>query len=72
MDGLRVELYHDDEADNWHFRVPALSILGGGAPTREHATHDAVDAITFALEGDRDDDDLTAEVVYVPIGHPAT
>ena len=35
MSTLRVELFHDDEAGNWHYRVPALHINGGGTATRE-------------------------------------
>jgi len=29
---LRVELFFDEEASNWHYRVPALHINGGGTP----------------------------------------
>ena len=32
MGALRVELFFDDEASNWHYRVPALHINGGGTP----------------------------------------
>lgn len=52
MSALRVELFYDDEAANWHYRVPALSINGGGAPTREQAEDLCRQAIEFALEGD--------------------
>ena len=31
MTALRVELFSDDEADNRHFRVPALRINSGSA-----------------------------------------
>ena len=37
MSLLRVELFYDDEAGNWHYRVPALHINGGGTSTREEA-----------------------------------
>jgi hypothetical protein len=50
---LRVELFFDEEAGNWHYRVPALHINGGGTPTREDAERDALSAIAFALEGRR-------------------
>ena len=33
MSALRVELFFDEEAGNWHYRVPALHINGGGTPT---------------------------------------
>ena len=42
MSALRVELFFDQEANNWHYRVPALHINGGGAPTREEAEHDCL------------------------------
>jgi hypothetical protein len=29
MSTLRGELFHDEEARNWHYRVPALHINGG-------------------------------------------
>ena len=49
---LRVELFFDEEAGNWHYRVPARHINGGGTPTRGDAERDALSAIAFALEGD--------------------
>jgi hypothetical protein len=53
MSALRVELFHDEEARNWHYRVPALHINGGGTATREDAERECLSAIDFALEGDR-------------------
>lgn len=50
---LRAEFFVDDEANTWHYRVPALHINGGGTATREDAERDCLDAIEFALEGDR-------------------
>jgi hypothetical protein len=32
MSALRVELFFDEEAGHWHYRVPALHINGGGLP----------------------------------------
>lgn len=61
MSALRVELFFDVEAGNWHYRVPALHINGGGTTTREDAEHDALSAIAFALEGDPQDYDTDAE-----------
>jgi hypothetical protein len=62
---LRVELFHDDEAGNWHYRVPALHINGGGAVTREEAERDCLSAIDFALAGDPADyDDATDAVAF--------
>src|SRR5260221_13931905 len=51
MSALRVELFWDEEAGNWHYRVPALHINGGGTATREDAEREALSAISFALEG---------------------
>jgi hypothetical protein len=42
MSALRVELFFDDEAGNWHYRVPALRINGGGTPTREDAEQECL------------------------------
>jgi hypothetical protein len=67
MSLLRVELFHDDEADNWHFRVPALHINGGGTPTREEAERDSLAAINFALQGDPHDYDPTAEALTLDV-----
>ena len=61
MSALRVELFFDEEAGNWHYRVPALHINGGGTATLEDAEHDALSAIAFALEGDPQDYDTDAE-----------
>jgi hypothetical protein len=63
MSMLRAELFHDDEAGNWHFRVPALHINGGGTATREDAERECLAAIGFALQGDPRDFDSTAETV---------
>jgi hypothetical protein len=68
---LRAELIWDDEAEIWHFRVPALHINGGGNPTREEAERACLDAIAFALEGDPADYDpaaiaLSLDVSVVP------
>ena len=60
---LRVELFFDEEAGNWHYRVPALHINGGGAPTREDAEQDCLSAIAFALKGDPHDYDTDAETL---------
>lgn len=63
MSALRVELFYDDEAGNWHYRVPALHINGGGAATREDAERDCIAAIMFALQGDPRDYDPDADTV---------
>jgi hypothetical protein len=63
MSALRVELFFDEEAGNWHHRVPALYINGGGTPTREDAERECLSAIAFALEGDPRDYDADAETL---------
>jgi len=67
MSLLRVELFNDDEAGNWHFRVPALHVNGGGTATREEAERACLDAISFALQGDPRDYDADAEAVTLDV-----
>jgi hypothetical protein len=64
---LRVEFYFDDEARNWHYRVPALHINGGGAASREDAERDCMDAISFALQGDPNDYDSDSDAVTLDV-----
>ena len=64
---LRVELFFDEEAGNWHYRVSALHINGGGTATREDAERDAMSAIAFALEGDPRDYDTDAETLTLDV-----
>ena len=63
MSALRVELFFDEEAGNWHYRVPALHINGGGTPTRADAERECLSAIAFVLQGDPRDYDADAETV---------
>ena len=67
MSALRVELFFDDEAGNWHYRVPALHINGGGTLTRQGAERECLSAIAFALEGDPRDYDGDAEAVTLDV-----
>jgi hypothetical protein len=67
MSTLRVELFHDDEAGNWHYRVPALRINGGGSATREEAEQDCLAAINFALQGDPRDYGTGAETIILDV-----
>jgi hypothetical protein len=60
---LRAEFFFDDETSTWHFRVPALHIIGGGAGSREDAHQECVDAIAFVLEGDPAEYDQTSQAV---------
>jgi hypothetical protein len=64
---LRAEFFRDEEANNWHCRVPALHINGGGAATREDAERQCLDAIAFALEGDPSEYDSDAQAVALEV-----
>jgi hypothetical protein len=64
---MRVELFYDGDAGNWHYRVPALHINGGGTPTRADAERECLSAIAFALEGNPDDYDPAAETVTLDV-----
>ena len=57
---LRVELFLDEEAGNWHYRVPTLH-SNGGTSTREDAERECLSAIASALEGDPQDYDTDVE-----------
>ncbi len=67
MSTLRVELFWDEEAGNWHYRVPALHINGGGTATREDAERESLSAIAFALEGDPGEFDPSAQSVTLDV-----
>jgi len=67
MSALRVELFWDEEAGNWHYRVPALHINGGGTATREDAERESLSAIAFALEGDPREFDPSAQAVTLDV-----
>lgn len=54
---LRVESYFNDEACNWHYRVPDLHIIGGGTASHADAERHCVDAISFVLQVDPNDYD---------------
>jgi hypothetical protein len=67
MSTLRVELFFDDEASNWHYRVPALHINGGGTQTRSDAERECLSAIAFALEGDPEEYDSSADALTLDV-----
>jgi hypothetical protein len=52
MSALRVELFYDEEAGNWHYRVPAPHINGSGTATRADAERECRAAIAFAIDDD--------------------
>jgi hypothetical protein len=68
MSTLRVELFLEQEAGSWHYRVPALRISGGGTATRAQAERESIDAIMLALEGDDPTDyDSEADAVTLDV-----
>jgi hypothetical protein len=67
MSARRVELFYDEEASNWHYRVPDLRINGGGTETRAEAERESRPAIAFALAGDPRDYDPGAETVMLQV-----
>ena len=64
---LRAEFFFDDEANTWHYRVPALHINGGGTATREGAQRECLDAIAFALEGDPSEYDSNTQAIALTV-----
>jgi hypothetical protein len=64
---LRAEFFVDDEAHNWHYRVPALHINGGRAATCDEATRQCLEAVVFALDGDPSDFDSDAHAVALQV-----
>lgn len=64
---LRAEFYVDDDTRNWHFWVPVQRILGGGVQARDEAQRECLAAIEFALEGDPNDYDTTADAVDLEV-----
>jgi hypothetical protein len=64
---LRAEFFFDNKANNWHDRVPALHINGGGAGTRDDAERECMEVIDFALEGDPAEYDNAAQAITLEI-----
>jgi hypothetical protein len=64
---LRAEFFFDDEARNWHFRVPALHIIGGGVATRADAERACLEAIEFALEGNPSEYDDASQAINLKV-----
>lgn len=64
---LRAEFYEDDQAKNWHYRVPALHINGGGTRTRIEAERECLEAIAFALQGDPSEYDSEAVTITLDV-----
>ncbi len=67
---LRVESCFNDEACNWHYRVPALHIIGGGTASTKTPSV-TVDAISFVLQVDPNDCDCDAVALDVSVAPAA-
>jgi isocitrate dehydrogenase len=60
---LHVEVFHDNEVDQWGYTVPALSIVGTGCNSRDDAERFAVEAIQVAIESGDDEVGPNTEVL---------
>ncbi len=56
----RAEFFYDEESENWGFHVPARRIVGSGK-TRAEAERNAAEAISFALECEREEQEHAKE-----------
>ena len=62
---LQVELFYDNEVNQWGYTVPSLSIVGTGCNSREEAERFALEAVELTLEsGDEDFSDDSEVVTY--------
>ena len=64
---LKVELFFDNEVNQWGYTVPALSILGTGCNSREEAERFAVVAIQDVIESGDEEIDDDAEVMTLDV-----
>ena len=52
---LAMEIFFDEEAGQWGYSVPALSIVGTGCKSKEEAHRLGYQAIEAGLEAGRED-----------------
>lgn len=64
---LKVELFFDNEVNQWGYTVPALSILGTGCNSREEAERFAVEAIQDVIESGDEEIEADAEVMTLDV-----
>jgi hypothetical protein len=64
---LKVELFYDNEVNQWGYTVPALSILGTGCDSREDAERFAIEAIQDVIESGDEDIEDDAEVMTLDV-----
>ena len=69
---LKVELFYDNEVNQWGYTVPSLSILGTGCNSREEAERFALEAVQEVLASEEDFDEgadvLTLDVQIAKAG----
>jgi hypothetical protein len=64
---LHLELFYDNEVNQWGYAVPALSIVGTGCNSREDAERLAVEAIQDVIESGDEDIEDGADVVTLDV-----
>jgi hypothetical protein len=64
---LKVELFYDNEVNQWGYTVPALSILGTGCNSRDEAERFAVEAIQEVIESGDEEIEEGAEVMTLDV-----
>jgi hypothetical protein len=64
---LKVELFYDNEVNQWGYTVPALSILGTGCDSRQDAERFAIEAIQDVIESGDEDIEDDAEVMTLDV-----
>ena len=64
---LKVELFFDNEVNQWGYTVPALSILGTGCNSREDAELFAIEAIQDVIESGDEEIEEDAEVMTLDV-----
>lgn len=64
---LKVELFYDNEVNQWGYTVPALSILGTGCNSRDEAEKFAVEAIQDVIQSGDEEIEEDAEVMTLDV-----
>lgn len=64
---LLVELFYDNEVNQWGYTVPALSILGTGCNSREEAERFAVEAVQDVIESGDEEIEDGADVMTLDV-----
>jgi len=64
---LLVELFYDNEVNQWGYTVPALSILGTGCNSREETERFAVEAVQDVIESGDEEIEDGADVMTLDV-----